>query len=208
MKKKRVKADKLSLGIDSPIGKRDFAWVSFRHRDPTNSTMHGREYISIGLKGPEFCIRDTRVSDPTQQAEWDAHLQKLPPGSLLNPHFTYHAPHYYHVQSNGKGPCVWEGLVWAGEGGPLPEERMSWFCATSAPLNQLPETRSTAKRSSVTVQRADCSVRLHVDFLCRSTVSKLDRRTEWLLEWYDLLLGLRVYVVDPQPPSLIWHWQV
>ncbi|HEV2545908.1 MAG TPA: hypothetical protein VGU20_01085 [Stellaceae bacterium] len=157
---------------------RSLAWISFQ-KDGS---------ISVGFADNSISVQDTQQANA--------------PRTLVNPHFTFHPPAWWHLRSEGE-EAMWRGLVWTKH---LPDADCSpWLRFVSKPVNDLPIFKrvSHGKQAGIWALPVSesCSVGLMVDFV-NSVPSAANDATAKFMPWHDVTLRFRARPLPPQQSAL------
>lgn len=181
-------------------------WVSFQPNGDISVGLFDTTYIAPQFKARHFI--------------WNAYnrvrIRYVVPSSLdalepvRNPHFTYHAPIYFHLKPSRKqdGSTLFEAIADV----PITlhqDSRMPWIRATSSPLTQLAtggkrdgriEVEDLVIRSST----EELSIRIELDFIKPEHCNGTNDGWEWSFAWGQVGIRIRMLITHPQVATLAW----
>ncbi len=187
------------------------AWISFQPGGDISVGLNDKTFISPRFKGrrPIWNVFN-RV---TAQFEVSSDPMTLEP--VRNPHFTFHAPNYFHLKSDKELARKDDAALFAGicEVSIVLEQQqeMPWLRVTTAPLHQL---RSAGLRWSkipnddlpIETPSEDKSVKIEVDFIRPQAIGQHVNPVPvtWSFPWGDIAMRVRASLAPPHIATPSW----
>jgi len=184
------------------------AWLSIQPNGDVSFGLSDKTYISPRFKGRHFVwSMFNRVTAEYQVASDPNALQQV-----KNPHFTFHAPDYFHLKTDKdrahKDEALFAGIC------PVhlvlsQQPEMPWIRATSAPLRQL---RSAGLRWSkiptddlpLRTYSEDISIMIEVNFVSPNAVTKQENASTWCYILGDVGIRVEASMTVPRIATLSW----
>lgn len=127
--------------------------------------------------------------------------------AISNPHFTFHPAAYYHLRANRKkelfAGLLMVDLVVESEG------VLPWIRLVSNPVKRLEKFIAAPSGRRVEIFRLQLeneepSIAIEVDFVNESAQTNSFAR-DLYLNWFDRIIRIRIFHVDPQKATLWWN---
>jgi hypothetical protein len=154
--------------------------------------------ISVGLSSQPTTVGEIVSAVEGVEERFDLR-DRYPPDALKDPHFTYHAPNYFHLRADGH-PVLLRALVWTKH--EAHTDCSPWLRMVSAPVSMLkPRTKRDNKHGiwPLPLLTEDCSLGLHIDFVnAEPTGQRGDQSIDRFFNWGGVTLRVRATKLPPQ----------
>ena len=170
-------------------------WISFLPRG----------WISVGFTDNAVLMPSlVSPSGPSEPAVLDLEMAHGRP-SIVNPHFTLHAPGHCHLKSQN-GTVLFEALVWTMPG---PGQTVRpWLRFVSNPIPKLPRYTAvahgrTAEVHELTSPDEEASVAIHMDFITEpQSTQPGEQKIAHYFTWGEVSFRVLAFCTPPQEAAL------
>lgn len=184
------------------------AWLSLQPKGDISFGLSDKTFISPLFQARQFVWNVyNRVT-----AEYEIVTDQNALMPVRNPHFTYHAPNYFHLKSDKARARNDEALFAGICEVPIvlhQQSEMPWIRATTSPLSKLRSagngwSKVPTNDLPVSVSSEDVSLKISVDFIRAENVAPKTATPLWTFLHNDIGLRIGVSCSEPGLATLSW----